>query len=232
MATEIFTMIRILTFFFFSLLVSLQMTAQENQAPASSDAIFEKVEVEADFPGGIPAWRKFLEQNLNPSVPVDNGAPSGSYTVYVQFIVGKDGQVSAIKPLTRQGYGMEAEVVRTMKKSGSWTPALQNGKPVNAYRKQPVTFMVEEEGFSITTQTPYTLFTDRDNELLIQMDDVKPENMDVSISQGTISTGSDGKFIARVSKPGRVLITVANRKKKNQRPGVMSIEVVKPVSNK
>src|SRR5690606_11459448 len=49
--------------------------------------IFEKVEIEASFKGGESAWRKFLERNLNPNVPVDNGAPEGVYTVYVQFVV-------------------------------------------------------------------------------------------------------------------------------------------------
>ena len=40
--------------------------------------IFEKVEIEASFKGGESAWRKYLERNLNPNVPVDNGAPEGT----------------------------------------------------------------------------------------------------------------------------------------------------------
>lgn len=107
--------------------------------------IFEKVDEEAYFSGGEESWRSYLEQNLNPSVPVDKGAPAGLYTVYIQFIVGKDGRVYDIKPLTKHGYGMEGEVVRIIRKSPPWVPAVQNGKPVNAYRKQPVTFQVIEE---------------------------------------------------------------------------------------
>lgn len=105
--------------------------------------IFETVEVEAYFPGGEQGWFGYLRQNLNPSVPIDKGAPEGMYTVIIQFIVGKDGKVYDVKPLTKHGYGMEAEVVRILKKSPSWVPAVQNGKTVNAYRKQPVTFQVE-----------------------------------------------------------------------------------------
>jgi protein TonB len=107
--------------------------------------IFENVEVEANFPGGETAWRQFLEQNLNPNVPVDNGAPAGTYTVMIQFVVNKEGLVSNIKALTHYGYGMENEVVRLLRKSPPWVPAIQKGKNVNAYRKQPVTFRITEE---------------------------------------------------------------------------------------
>ncbi|MEP7374869.1 MAG: energy transducer TonB [Chitinophagaceae bacterium] len=107
--------------------------------------IFEKVEIEASFKGGESAWRKYLERNLNPSAPVDNGAPEGLYTVYVQFVVSKDGSISDVKALTNHGYGMEAEAVRVIKKGPSWTPAIQNGRSVNAYRKQPITFQVQSE---------------------------------------------------------------------------------------
>lgn len=117
--------------------------------PASDTAmegkIFEAVEEEAYFPGGEQGWRSWLEQNLNPSAPVDNGAPAGLYTIYIQFVVDLDGKVSAIKPLTKHGYGMEAEVMRILRKSPPWVPAIQHGKNVRAYRKQPVTFQVVEE---------------------------------------------------------------------------------------
>jgi hypothetical protein len=38
---------------------------------------------------------------------------------------------------------MEAEVIRVIKKSGKWIPATMKGKPVKAYRKQPITFIVD-----------------------------------------------------------------------------------------
>ena len=109
-----------------------------------SASVFEMVEVEAQFDGGDNGWRSFLMANLNPDVPVKNNAPAGKYMVVVQFIVNKDGTISDIKPLTNYGYGMEREVVRILKQSPKWQPAQQNGRYVNAYRKQPITFVVEE----------------------------------------------------------------------------------------
>jgi protein TonB len=104
--------------------------------------VFTKVEVEASYAGD---WPSFLRRNLNPDVPAQNGAPPGSYTVVVQFIVDKEGNVSDIKPVTSHGYGMEDEAVRAIKKAPKWTPAIQNGRQVKAYRKQPITFIVPEE---------------------------------------------------------------------------------------
>lgn len=106
--------------------------------------IFEKVEVEASFPGGDAAWRKFLERNLRADVPIENAVPPGSYTVLVQFVVDKEGNVSDVKALTNLGYGMEDEAIRVIKKGPQWKPAIQNGRTVKAYRKQPVTFLIEE----------------------------------------------------------------------------------------
>ncbi len=109
------------------------------------DKIFTKVENEAEFPGGDGAWRRYLEKNLNANTPVDNGAPEGTYQVIVQFIVSKDGSISDVKALTDHGYGMEAEAIKIIKKGPAWKAALQNGRNVNAYRKQPITFVVQEQ---------------------------------------------------------------------------------------
>lgn len=103
---------------------------------------FTKVEVEAKFTGD---WERFLRKYLNASVPVDNGAPAGRYQVIVQFVVDVDGSVSNIEPLTNMGYGMEQEAIRVLKKAARWEPAIQNGKQVKAYRKQPITFEVLAE---------------------------------------------------------------------------------------
>ena len=109
------------------------------------DQTFTKVEVEAAFPGGAGAWAKYVQRSLNANVPIDNEAPSGSYQVVVQFIVDKEGNVSDVKSLTNHGYGMEEEAVRVIKRGPKWTPAIQNGRNVRAYRKQPITFIVSEQ---------------------------------------------------------------------------------------
>lgn len=106
------------------------------------EVIFEKPEIEAAFPGGDVIWRKYLERTLNGQIPTDKKAPAGSYTVVVQFKVDKEGKISDVKALTNHGYGMEQEVIRVISMGPKWLPAIQNGRQVVAYRKQPVTFLV------------------------------------------------------------------------------------------
>jgi hypothetical protein len=190
--------------------------------------VFTKVDKEAAYPGDEQAWRKFLEKSLNPNVSVDHGAPTGYYTVMVQFVVSTEGTVSDIKPLTSIGYGMEQEVVRILRKSGAWEPAMLGGKPVNAYRKQPVTFMVTEDGFDIS---PYSITAGQDNEITIEVDKVKNEDLYVTISRGTIKRNADGKFIARVTgATGRVIVKVYNAKKNNKEVGTASLEIKQPTA--
>jgi periplasmic protein TonB len=117
----------------------------EEKKDEDENKVFEKVEVEASFKGGEREWRKYLERNLDANVPVDNGASAGTYQVVIQFIVDKEGRISDVKALTSHGNGMEEEAVRVIKKGPDWVPAIQNGRNVKAYRKQPITFVVSEE---------------------------------------------------------------------------------------
>lgn len=102
------------------------------------------MELEASFPGRPEKRLQFLENNPNGNVTVNNGAPAGSYTVVAQFVEGKGGAITDIRPLTKQGYGLEAEVIRTLLKSHKWIPAIQDRRKVKAYPKRPVTFLISE----------------------------------------------------------------------------------------
>lgn len=117
----------------------------EEKKEDDENKVFTKVEVEAGFKGGDREWRKFLERNLDANIPIDNNAPEGTYTVIVQFIVDKEGKVSDVRALSNHGYGMEGEAMRVIKKAPDWIPAIQNGRNVKAYRKQPITFVVAGE---------------------------------------------------------------------------------------
>ena len=117
----------------------------EEKKVEDENKIFDKVEIEASFPGGDSKWRQYLERNANGQVATDNGAPEGTYTTVVQFVVDKEGNISDVRALTNHGYGMEEEAMRVIRKGPKWTPAVQNGRQVKAYRKQPITFQVQSE---------------------------------------------------------------------------------------
>ncbi len=114
-----------------------------SETGVQTDSLFTREESEAVFPGGDEGWRDYLERHLNPNVPVNNGARAGKYKVIVKFIVTKDGTVKDVFAETYHGYGMEKEVIRIINKGPKWIPAVQYGRKVNAYRRQPVVFLVE-----------------------------------------------------------------------------------------
>lgn len=125
----------ILLFFILTSLCSLAQTEVRKDSAINDDdslGVFEKVDIEASFPGGDIAWIKFLQHNLRGDVPAENGAPAGIYTVWVQFIVDRQGLMTDLKALTDIGYGMEKEVLRLIKISPQWQPAIQNGRPVKS----------------------------------------------------------------------------------------------------
>lgn len=104
------------------------------------EEIFPVVQVQADYPGD---WENYLRRNLNADLPVENGAPAGTYKVTVSFVVAKDGKVSNVKALNNPGFGTAEEAVKVIKKSGDWTPGIQNNVKVNSYRKQSIVFVVQ-----------------------------------------------------------------------------------------
>ena len=111
----------------------------------SFDKVFTVAQVPAAFPGGVEAWRKYLQRNLNRDLPVKNGAPAGKYEVQLSFIVDDKGIVSNVKTENDPGYGTTDEAMRVIKKGPNWVPAKQNGKNVTSLVKQTITFVVEEE---------------------------------------------------------------------------------------
>lgn len=106
------------------------------------DKTFTKVEIESEYPGGAAAWQRYLNRNLRyPQDAIDNEIQG---TVVVQFIVDKEGQVSEVDAISGPKE-LRDEAVRVIKKSGKWTPAVQNGRQVKSYKKQPIVFRLESQ---------------------------------------------------------------------------------------
>jgi len=96
------------------------------------DKTFTKVEIESEYPGGAAAWQRYLNRNLRyPQEAIDNEVQGA---VVVQFIVDKEGNVSEVEAISGP-QELRAEAVRVIKKSGKWTPAVQNGRQVKSYKK-------------------------------------------------------------------------------------------------
>lgn len=106
--------------------------------------VFTTVEVSPQFTGGQEAWRRYLVANLKANTPVEEGWKAGKYTVVVRFIVHADGTVSDVTTENYKGTRTAMHCIEIIKNGPKWLPAIQNGKKVTAYKKQPVTFVIEE----------------------------------------------------------------------------------------
>jgi len=107
------------------------------------DKTFTKVEIESSYPGGPGAWSRYLNKSLRyPQEAIDNEIQG---TVVVQFIVDKEGNVSEVQAISGPKE-LHEEAGRVIKKSGKWQPAVQNGRQVKSYKKQPIVFRLETEG--------------------------------------------------------------------------------------
>lgn len=112
------------------------------QQEEDGDGIVLKVEIESEYPGGLSAWQRFLNRNLHyPQAAIDQEIQG---YVIVQFIVDKEGNVSDVVAVSGPDE-LRAEAVRVIKKSGKWTPAIQNGHKVKSYKKQPIGFQIAAE---------------------------------------------------------------------------------------
>jgi len=115
------------------------------EAPKEDEnKVFEKVEIEAQFPGGEGAWNKYIKKEIEKYIDeLQDAGVSG--TCVVQFIVDKEGNISDVEALTMKGTKLAEICTNAVKKGPKWTAAEQNGRKVKAYRKQPVTFQIEEQ---------------------------------------------------------------------------------------
>jgi len=101
------------------------------------DKTFTEVEVESTFPGGVKAWREYLQRNIRyPARAIDRRIEG---TVMLQFIVCKDGTVCNIEAISGPAE-LQQTAIDLLKKTPKWVPAMQNGQVVRSYKKQPIIF--------------------------------------------------------------------------------------------
>ena len=104
-------------------------------------AIFEVVEEQPEFPGGMEALLKYLAKNINyPESAVDNGIQG---KVMVRFVVERDGSVSAVETYKSVDPALDKEAMRVVKTLPKWKPGRQQGKAVRTRYIVPVVFRLQ-----------------------------------------------------------------------------------------
>lgn len=129
-----------------------QEPAQEQVAPpaeASTDEvrgtvegpIFEVVEKAPEFPGGVQALMKFLQDNVK--YPQNARDANIEGRVICQYVVTTDGSIADIKVIRGVDPSLDEEAVRVIKSMPKWKPGMQNGQPVNVRYTIPISFKLQ-----------------------------------------------------------------------------------------
>jgi len=100
--------------------------------------VFTVVEQQPEFAGGYEAMYAFIRKNLKYPASARRMGVDG--TVYVQFVVGKDGAISDIKTIRGISADCDREAERVVKMMPPWKAGRQNGKPVRVSFVLPIKF--------------------------------------------------------------------------------------------
>ena len=102
----------------------------------TNDEVFWIVEDLAHYPGGRPALKKYLEENIR--YPDD--AREGQVKIMVQFTIRTDGSVADVKLKEKGIKQMDKEAIRLVSEMPDWITAKQRSKPVSSQYILPVVF--------------------------------------------------------------------------------------------
>lgn len=109
-------------------------------SPANDNIIFSKVEIEPSFPGGDAKFREYIAFNQQQHSKTLATSPYIT-NVTVQFIVHTNGTVSDVAAIGADAASAYTTLAVNLVKNGpNWIPAVQNGKPVKAYKQQVFAF--------------------------------------------------------------------------------------------
>lgn len=113
-------------------------TPPDEIVPKDEGVPFLVVESMPEFPGGEEALIAYLNSNTRfTQLAIDAGIVG---TVYVGFVVEKDGSISNVKLLRDLGGGLGEICVEVVKNMPRWTPGKQRGIPVRVTLNAPFNF--------------------------------------------------------------------------------------------
>ena len=123
--------------------IPFEYSGEDKSAPmdADTDQVFQVVEVDPEFPGGMEALIKYLSENIKYPEQAKKDKIQGK--VYISFVVEKDGSVAGAKVLRGIGGGCDEEALRVVNAMPKWTPGKQRNTPVRVQFNLPVVFKLQ-----------------------------------------------------------------------------------------
>ena len=109
-----------------------------NVEKEKADEIFELVDEQPIFPGGMEGWNKYLSDNL--IYPTQARRMGVEGTVIVVFVINTDGSIQDVEVLRGIGGGCDEVVINLVKNSPNWEPGKHRGRPVRTRVRLPMKF--------------------------------------------------------------------------------------------
>ena len=124
------------------------ISEQEIQYPSKDTSDYGEITcyIPEEASVDLEKWKTYLNDSLVLDDASLDTIPPGRYTVFVQFEVGEKGKLCNISILKEPGYGLGERVKKVISTCiGIWNPVIaENGQIAPNYRKQPLTFVIEE----------------------------------------------------------------------------------------
>ena len=126
----------------------------ENGIADLTENIFAKVEIDAEFPGGVSGWSRYITREIERNIDaLQAEGKSGSVTI--SFVVDTQGNISDVRVVScceselvnclSSNTLLATMAINAIKRGPKWKPAIQNGRSVKSRRKQVVSFSLAEE---------------------------------------------------------------------------------------
>lgn len=110
---------------------------------SGEDEVFTVVEDSPSFPGGNDSLFAYIKRNIQyPQSALENRIEG---TVYVTFVVEKDGSLTGHRVLRGINEACDQEALRLVKNMPAWQPGLHRNEPMRVQYNIPVKFKLPEE---------------------------------------------------------------------------------------
>ena len=106
------------------------------------EQIFDVVEENPEFPGGMKELAKYLRDNIDyPRISRDNNSQGRAF---VQFTVNADGSIQDVEIIRSSGdIYLDKEAIRVVEAMPKWKPGKQQGKAVRVKFRLPINFRLQ-----------------------------------------------------------------------------------------
>ncbi len=105
---------------------------------SDQDTIYNRAKFEPDFDLKVSKFYKYVSRKL--TYPTDALEKGIQGKVMISFIVGKDGLIKQINPLTNLGHGLETASIELINKYKNWGILYLDGKPIEVYFRLPIMY--------------------------------------------------------------------------------------------